>query len=850
MVISDSRGRRVTIGDILVGEVWMASGQSNMQWPAAKSDCSKLKVAPKGTVAPIREFEVTSVYAALHPIEHADGAWKNGDYGQYSAIALAFAHKLYEELDAPIGILNCSFSQTSIQSWVPRVGFRDGEDAYTQAIYRQILETDPATPEHRAAWDRFYQEVEAALKEQRAISTKTPGNLHGNRDATWMFNGRLNPVVPYAIRGAIWNHGYANIGEGLRYYHNLHSLVRGWRLVWNRPDLPVFFHQFYSADVSPYPSIAGAAEMRLGTWLARDIPQTGMASQIDVEGAVHYRHKAVSGQRLALQALKNVYGKKELVADGPMYKSYEVQGDRLIVEFEHAEGGLVVAETGSNAIGKNGTGFSEPTIIEGGEARVKLFYLADDQRVWYPANVRIDGHKAIVTSPKVKAPRGVSYATGGVGFQPNLYNRALLPATPFIVYDHELVKSETWPDPPLKIDGVAVDPATVGKAYEYRKMPLLSSQFRDHAVLQAGVPVTVWGSAVHDWGYEAPGRAEIRFSFAGIEKTIPVTPGMREWQVTLPPMKASAEPKTLRVVFTIDGERVHERVYTNVVIGEVWYVAAPSLPFRLPGGAPTGGVVRAMTRRAKGSTSSHLRRFSVCISTTPENRYESRWEEAREGLAAALGRRIAAQTGNPVGIIFMQSEGGKGAVSPELKSWIPAEALNQAPSLLADYENLAALRPGTEQYLANGRRYLAAWKAYWSEYVPQLIATRRVPDGKAWGSYPTFASSVTSKAGQTYNALVHSFTPAALRGVAFIAGPAMVQQDGGATYGEQLSALANGWKQRFGGGDLDFVYTLPSRELAPRLTKPEQIKGRSAAVEVQDWGDVAGLIEAVAQRSR
>ena len=257
--ISESTGRSVTLQNILVGEVWLASGQSNMQWKVNKSSALKLAQVftdqTQGQPAPIREFEVNSVYSMLHPIEKADGAWKNGEYSEYSAIAFAFAHKLYKQLGVPIGILNCSFSQTAIQAWVPREGFRDGKDEYTRAIYRRILETDPSSPEHKAAWQQFYKDIEDTIRGNtkriangdtpQPISTKTPGNLQGNRDATWLFNGRLNPVVPFAIRGGIWNQGYANMGEGLPYYHNLHNLIRGWRLVWNQPSLPVYFHQFY-----------------------------------------------------------------------------------------------------------------------------------------------------------------------------------------------------------------------------------------------------------------------------------------------------------------------------------------------------------------------------------------------------------------------------------------------------------------------------------------------------------------------------------------------------------------------------------------------------------------------------
>jgi len=159
MTISEAAGRSVTLRNILVGEVWLASGQSNMQWKVNKSSCIQLAKEfteeTEGKVAPIREFEVTSVYAMLHPIEKAEGEWKNGNYTEYSAIAFAFAHKLHKEINAPIGILNCSFSQTAIQAWVPREGFKGAQDEYTQAIYQKILETDPATSEHRPLGKSF-----------------------------------------------------------------------------------------------------------------------------------------------------------------------------------------------------------------------------------------------------------------------------------------------------------------------------------------------------------------------------------------------------------------------------------------------------------------------------------------------------------------------------------------------------------------------------------------------------------------------------------------------------------------------------------------------------------------------
>ena len=484
--VAESTGKRVTLRNVLVGEVWLASGQSNMQWKVNKSSTMKLAQAfteeTQGKPVPIREFEVTSVMAMLHPIEQADGTWKDGNYADYSAIAFAFAHKLHKELGVPIGILNCSFSQTAIQAWVPREGFRDAEDAYTQAIYRKILETDPATPEHKAAWARFYEGIEATLRENaervaegkapQPISTRTPGNLSGNRDASWLFNGRLNPVVPFAIRGGIWNQGYANMGEGLPYYHNLHNLVRGWRLVWGKPELPVYFHQFYcpgqKGEWNHSPRIGGVVDMRLGTWLARDIPHTGMASQIDVTGGIHYFSKTVPGQRLALHALKNQYGQNEVVADEPSFKSYEVRGDRIIVKFDHAEGGLVAGTTAYNTDRrhKDATGFADPKVIPDGENQVKCFYLAGADRIWHRATVKLNGDTVVLHAPGVKEPRGVSYGTGGIGFQPNLYNRALLPMTPFIYYDQKRVTAESWPEEKLKVAGVVPEAGSEGLIYE------------------------------------------------------------------------------------------------------------------------------------------------------------------------------------------------------------------------------------------------------------------------------------------------------------------------------------------------------------------------------------------------
>ncbi len=852
MTISEKGGKTRVLKDLLVGEVWFASGQSNMQWAVksstAKAIADKLIAATEGggKLAPIREFKVSNYFAHLHPIEHAEGAWGT-DYLEFSAVAFSFAHKLYEQTGVPIGILNCSFSQTAIEAWTPRIGYKDSKSDYNKKIEQQLLETDPSTPEHKAAWEAYYASVTEVVNQNQKLADageneflelprKLPGNMAGNRDATWLFNARLNPVIPYAVKGAIWNQGYANMGGGLTYYNNLHAMIRGWRTCWGDPDMPVYFHQFYSpgghAKSPNHPDIGTCAEMRLGTWLARDIPNTGMASQIDIEGAIHYRHKTVPGQRLALHALKNQYG-KDVVTDGPMFRSYEVKGSDLIVSFDHADGGLVVADPTFNAIGKDpaATGFADPKIIENGDDQVTLFYVAGEDRVWHPAKVKIQGDKAVVSSAAVKSPRGVAYGTGGVGFQPNLYNKALLPTTPFIIYDNKLVTSETWPDAPIKIAGVEIDPSTVGLIYEYRKMPILSTQFRDNAVLQADQPITFWGSSIHDWGYEAKGEAVIHFNFDGIEKTIPVTKGMKQWKVVVPAMAASDKPKTLKVSLTINGELAHERIANNILIGDVWYVAGLS-DQGLEKEGPVAGPIRVMTRMSKGVKHRGERKYSVATSTTPLNRFASYWgAPTGDGFATEMAKAIHAKTGRPVGIIYMDTD-----EDLELKHWMDVPSLADAPSLKADYEDIAQVTPGTPFYKKNADAYLAAWKQYWGEYIPQMIATKAVPDGAPWGSYPTFSGSVETDATQVYNVLLASFRRTQLKGVVFMSQASMVAKSEGADFGGEMTALANGWKRLFAGEkDLHFVYTIPSKDLAPKITKPDGIKGASSAYELSSW---------------
>ena len=689
MVVSDSSGNRTVIENILVGEVWMASGQSNMQWLAGSCIVGRKLIpeikarveAGEEEMPIIREGKVTDVFSSLYPTERAHGQWSD-DWPGFSAISFAFAYDLAKELKVPIGIVNCAFSTTQIQAWTPVEGFAAGTDDYTKAIYQQILEGDHRTPPHKAAWEAHYQSLrdwsdQCAERTEKGLPVNPappiPGNLNGNRDATWMYNGKIHPMVPYAIRGAIWNQGYANQNEGIVYRNNLHSLVRGWRKVWNRPDLPVYFHQFYCpGGFDDGITLNSTAEMRLGTWLAsKDIPHAAMASQIDITGGVHYYNKAIPGQRLARHALKNQYGKK-IIANGPMYKGYTVKGDKLILQLDYAEG-LVVGQSMTVR-----GGFADPVAIENGQEQDTLYYIADKDRVWHQAKVKIEGETIVLTAPCLKQPCGVVYGCNGVGTLPGIYNKAMLPLTPFIYYENKLVTSDTWPMDHIKIAGKVIDPNTYGAQYEHRKLTLLSPQFRNYGVIQADVPTRFYGKALPN--------SMVKINFAGSEQTITIGPEESQWEATFPAMPASTEAKTLHVSCTLDGVLVHQRNVTGLVVGDVWYVALQDKEMPRvkgwPNPEPATGHVRMLMAFAMKRTHPVPDRFKLCVSGYQESRFFSKWATA-EGLAKELGDRIHAKTGKPVGIIIMNS-----TTDLPIKAWVGYEWLKQVPAWKADGDEL------------------------------------------------------------------------------------------------------------------------------------------------------------------
>jgi hypothetical protein len=201
----------------------------------------------------------------------------------------------------------------------------------------------------------------------------------------------------------------------------------------------------------------------------------------------------------------------------------------------------------------------------------------------------------------------------------------------------------------------------------------------------------------------------------------------------------------------------------------------------------------------------------------------------------------------------MQGATDKDTFDHELKSWISAQALNQAPSLQADYKSVIAAYPGNPYNDEKIRRFVADLRLYWTNYITEMISTKRVPDGKPWGVIPELKGDLlNSDASQCFNVMVCSFTPASLKGILFISCRKMFEADQGANFAAEMSVLANDWKTRFGSQETPFFYTIPGKELAPKVTRPEAISGKNAGYEMTQWwgvrrGDKDGEAEAIQQ---
>jgi len=383
----------VTLHDLLVGEVWLCSGQSNMEKPIGEQRGQKpvfhaeeeLKTGDRPL---IRLLKIPKVKLS-EPGKDVSANWmvcspETLDKIKFSATGFFFGRKLQDELKVPIGLIDSTWGGTRIEPWTPPGAF--------------------------AAFPSLAEFAAAAQK---------PGTKAENLIPSTHYYGMIQPLAPFALRGVLWYQGESNlmeINDSATYPDKMEALIRGWREAWHEPELP-----FYYVQIAPHfyhllrRQVIISPESEAEFWEAQSralrVPHTGMVVTTDLVDDlfdIHPRNKQDVGLRLALLALARTYDRKDLIDSGPVFSRWEVEGKEAKLFFNYTGQGLISRD----------------------KKPLSWFTIAGEDGVFYPADAVIEGDHVTVSSRRVQKPANVRFAWDEAA-QPNLANSAGLPAQPF-----------------------------------------------------------------------------------------------------------------------------------------------------------------------------------------------------------------------------------------------------------------------------------------------------------------------------------------------------------------------------------------------------------------------------------
>jgi len=458
-------GQRV-IKDVLVGEVWLASGQSNMGFPLSAAHNAEQALATAGD--PLLRFFTVQNGTAAEPQNDLRGKWDLSDPNTakaFSAVAYFFARDLRTKLSVPVAILHSSWGGTPAQAWLSMEALRESPafenhvKSYEAALikHRDVLAHPEKMETYRKDLTVWQKEIapafNAAMKAWNAgpkttakpmpakpepanpdpMDIPSPSSRPGTPSV--IFNAKIAPLVGYAMRGALWYQGEANGSGGIEYRTLLPRLIGDWRKRWNQGDFPFLVVQLAAWDMDKslapfhqWPWLREAQSMTI-----QSVPNAALAVTIDVGDAadVHPKGKEPVGQRLALAARTLAYGETALVASGPVFREAKAEGGTMRVTFAETGSGLTIGQAPWRAEGDT----PWPT------DKLVGFTLAGEDHEWHDAEARIEGDSVIVSNPAVTKPVAIRYAWANSP-RCNLYNREGLPAVPF--------RSDDWPMPAKK----------------------------------------------------------------------------------------------------------------------------------------------------------------------------------------------------------------------------------------------------------------------------------------------------------------------------------------------------------------------------------------------------------------
>lgn len=389
---------KIVIKDVLVGEVWLCSGQSNMAFSVQYGHDAAAEIAAANYPRLRRYY--TRRMPAPEPLTDHRGNWvvcSPQTVAEWTATGFFFARELQNRLDVPVGLLDASKGSVPIQTF----------------LSIQSLKSVPAVRAEMEEYEQQLQERIKALKKSKPEAVDPhaedgpPGTLF--RQPAAIYNSSIFPVAPYALRGALWYQGEGDADRPEYYAQTLPALINDWRQLWGQSlafgvvQLPNFKRPQREAINQGWSDFREAQLRGVQT-----VKNAGIVTTIDIGEAynIHPKNKQEVGRRLALWALANVYG-KELIWSGPIYKSMRIEGSRIRISFDHVHGGLRTKEE-----------------------ELKGFAIADASKIFRFAQGKMEGDDVVVWSDKVREPVAVRYAWAENPIC-NLFNEADLPARPF-----------------------------------------------------------------------------------------------------------------------------------------------------------------------------------------------------------------------------------------------------------------------------------------------------------------------------------------------------------------------------------------------------------------------------------
>jgi sialate O-acetylesterase len=407
----------ITFEDVLIGEVWLCSGQSNMamQVRGMKRPQDELKE----TLPQVRLFRVGNA-PKEEPVTSLKGKWvvaTPANARGFSAVAFFFGQNIHESLKVPVGLINSSVGGTPVEAWtsmevvksVPKTEWIWAKwDRLLKAYPEKKKKYDAAMPAYQEAYKAW---KETDRKEKRPRRPRRPAGRNSTRYPANLYNGMIHPLMPYGIRGAIWYQGEGNAGQGKSYRAQLTAMIKDWRTRWGQGDFPFGIVQlpgYRTPQKKPVEDNGWTRVQEAELLTALTVPNCGVAVTLGLGEAknIHPQNKKPVGERLAYWARAKVYGEK-LVYSGPIYKSMKVEGKAIRLTFDHVGGGLVAKD-----------------------GELKGFAIAGKDKQFKWASAKIDGDTIVVWNDEIPAPTTIRYAWAKNPIW-SLMNKEGLPASQF-----------------------------------------------------------------------------------------------------------------------------------------------------------------------------------------------------------------------------------------------------------------------------------------------------------------------------------------------------------------------------------------------------------------------------------